>query len=275
VAIANVRKGLAAHPDSPVLETQLASFHMQRGETDEAVAVYEHGLGHSPKNEYLRSGLIRALLKLDRRDDAIAKARAWLAQDPDALYLKGMLGVVLTQAGQAEEAETLLRAALADHVPHPWVHYSLALIAYHRKDLPVAASELQAELAAFPGDPDQGLLLGRILFEAKRFAEAAEAFRVVAEGDDKPIEGRIGWAQATLEAGDAPKALELLTPVLDVQKDNPTVLAIHHRILTKLGRTDEAEQVNKRFKSAVQKLQKRMEHAAPQGARGAVPPGAP
>jgi hypothetical protein len=39
------------------------------------------------------------------------------------------------------------------------------------------------------------------------------------------------------------------------------VLAIQHRILTKLGRTEEAEQVDKQFKSAVQKLQKRMESA--------------
>jgi choline-sulfatase len=271
VAIANVERGLAAHPDSTVLETQLATFHMQKGDAATALAVYEKALGHAPANEYLRSGLIRALLKLDRRDDAIAKARAWLAQDPNALYMKGMLGVVLTQAGQAQEAETLLREAVADHVPHPWVRYSLALIAYHRKDLRTAATELEAELAAFPGDADQGLLLGRILFEEKRFAEAAEAFRAVAQAESKPIDGRTGWAQATLEAGDPAQALEILTPILEVQKDNPTVLAIHHRILTKLGRTDEAEQVNKRFKSAVQKLQKRMETAAPRGARSASP----
>jgi len=260
-AIDNVEEGLKAHPDSTVLETQLATFHMQRGDADKALAVYEQALVHSPKNEYLRSGVIRALLKLDRRDDAIAKARAWLAQDPDALYMKGMLGVVLTQAGKAAEAETLLKESLADPIPRPWVHYSLGLIAYHRKDLKTAADELALEQAAFPGDADQGLMRGKILFEDKRFAEAADAFRIVAEGEDKPIEGRIGWAQATLEAGDANKALEILTPLLDTQKENPTVLAIHHRILTKLGRTAEAEQVDKQFKSAVQKLQKRMESA--------------
>jgi arylsulfatase A-like enzyme/tetratricopeptide (TPR) repeat protein len=261
VAIANVEKGLAAHPDSTVLETQLATFHLQRGDAAKALAVYEKALGHSPTNEYLRSGVIRALLKLDRRDDAIAKARAWLAQDPGALYMKGMLGVVLTQAGQAGEAERLLKESLQDPIPRPWIHYSLALIAYHRKDLKTAANELELELAAFPGDAEQQILRGRILFEDKRFAEAAEAFRIVAESEDKSVEGRIGWAQATLEAGDAEKALELLTPVLEVQKDNPTVIAIHHRILTKLGRTAEAEQVDKQFKSTVQKLQKRMESA--------------
>jgi predicted Zn-dependent protease len=263
-AIENVEKGLKAHPDSAVLETQLATFYMQQGDAAKALAVYEQGLTHSPKNEYLRSGVIRALLKLDRRDDAIAKARAWLAQDPDAAYMKGMLGVVLTQAGKAAEASTLLKESLVDPIPRPWVHYSLALIAYHDKDLKTAADELQLELAAFPGDADQGLMLGKILFEDKRFAEAAEAFRTVAEAEQKPIEGRIGWAQATLEAGDANKALELLTPLLETQKDNPTVLAIHHRILTKLGRTAEAEQVDKQFKSAVQKVQKRMESAKAQ-----------
>jgi hypothetical protein len=102
------------------------------------------------------------------------------------------------------------------------VHYSLALIAYHDKDLETAADELALELAAFPGDPDQGLMRGKILFEDKRFAEAAATFQVVAEGEDKPIEGRIGWAQATLEAGDANKALEILAPLLETQKDNPT-----------------------------------------------------
>jgi tetratricopeptide (TPR) repeat protein len=168
---------------------------------------------------------------------------------------------VLTQAGQAAEAERLLKESLEDPIPRPWIHYSLALIAYHRKDLKTAANELELELAAFPGDAEQQILRGRILFEDKRFAEAAEAFRIVAESEDKPVEGRIGWAQATLEAGDAQKALELLTPVLDVQKDNPTVIAIHHRILTKLGRTAEAEKVDKQFKSTVQKLQKRMESA--------------
>src|SRR6185295_1490448 len=92
-AIEDVEKGLKAHPDSTVLEAQLAMFYMQQGDAAKALAVYERGLTHSPKNEYLRSGVIRALLKLDRRDDAIAKARAWLAQDPSALYMKGMLGV--------------------------------------------------------------------------------------------------------------------------------------------------------------------------------------
>ena len=217
---------LAAPPelrDEPRLKRQLASELYLTGDLDAALATTESLLAAQPDNQFL--ALLRALVlsAQGQSEEALATVATLRARDPEDAALAGTEARLLQRLGRTDEAARAL-GALASRL--------------ESKGKTASAAEVRLELA-------------RLLFEARRFAEAAAAVRPLTSGasgtfgsgsaTDPAIPAIAG--QAALVEADALLALGRHGEALDLlvrQPASPLVAAKRAEALFRAGREEEA-----------------------------------
>lgn len=137
----------AAHPELAVVQHQLGSALLRAGRMDEAVAVFQAARDRYPAEPDLALALADALMRAGRTDDAATQIN-------DA--------IALTAAVDAP-----MRAA---------AHQLAARIALARHDAATASEHARAAQEADPDVPVEQFVLGRLLYDDGKYAEASEAF---------------------------------------------------------------------------------------------------
>ncbi len=140
---------------------------------------------------------------------AIRLYREFLSEHPNAAEIRSNLGAALVRDGRIDEAIDEYQAALKDVPNNTRIRTNLAL-GYYK--------------------------LGRI-------SEAAHEFELVNEKDPLELKPALLLAECFLQSDQAGKAVDLLTPLVDVYPDERAVSYLLGAALLRLDRTEEAKQV--------------------------------
>jgi len=125
------------------------------------------------------------------------------------------LGTAYEKTGDRDRAEAAYKEAFALEPHNPTVAYNLARLRYQDGDLATAELRVRASLAAFP-TPEAHALLGRILLDTDRIAEAERALQLALERDPRLIQAIYWRAMAAERAGRVAAAIELYRRALEL-----------------------------------------------------------
>jgi len=221
---------LAQSPPSAETRFSTGVMHLREGRVDLALEEFKRAAKEDPKNPYFQKGLGLAYASKREWKDAIACFRKALELNPYYVDVRNDLGSALVGSGDREAGKKEFIAAFSDPTnptpeisarnlgqvyleeknypeainwfrtslsrnkdyPDPYLGLGEALVGAGR--LEEAVAQLEAGVAAVPGDPGLHLALGQALFRAGRFTEAKPQLE---EAMKKDPAGPVGREAAT------------------------------------------------------------------------------
>ncbi|MEM7621821.1 MAG: tetratricopeptide repeat protein [Planctomycetota bacterium] len=245
-AMIALREGLAEHNFDPRVARELASRLLNADRLDEARAVIEEARTRHPDDE----GLVRigSLLTSDTVADAVAQ----LIEDSDIPPIQKALGQyrVFNRAGRTAEANEYLDQAIAIDADDPAVLEVRFRNAVVSRDL-----ELAGEIAGIAEDVNADSMNGvsyaaRLAAAEGRAEDAVQLFEEAIETGraDANVYRALAVTQRSVGRNNA--ALESFTRALEIRPDDTATIFQYVSMLASLGRTDEALEAARRFRSA-------------------------
>ncbi|MCP3957846.1 MAG: tetratricopeptide repeat protein [bacterium] len=221
-------------PEDPQWPYFLGHVRRRRGETEAAVASFEETLALQGTDVPTLVWLGRLLVERNLADDAEPYLTSALGLDPSCAPALFLLGQIAAQRQDHEEAVRRYEQALALQPEASRIHYPLAQ-AYRalgdveraeahlklRGDEQVAlADPLLSALSGLARDSRRLEQQGVELFQARRFAEAAERLREAVETDPDNVSARLNLGSALGAMGDAAGAADAFEEVVQRQPGN-------------------------------------------------------
>ena len=248
--------------------------HFALGRFDESRKLLDKALAQSPEYPDALLGLARIAARNRQLDEARSLIDRAVAADPgnlDGWLLKADLHLALKQPKAAEDAYNKLlilypdnlaaRLNLAsmriadDNLPEAFEHVDRALrvaptnaranflravIAYRQGNSVAALTSITAAHKLAPNDPSVQLLAGTILYARGAYQNAQGPLLRLLQKTPIHIPARKLYAGALLKTGQAGRALEILTPTLEVDPHDPLLLAMVGEAHLRLGNAAEA-----------------------------------
>ena len=188
-ALAEYRLGLQRGEDRDLAEQGMAELHLLRGESDEAVALYDELLARQPGSAKLWNERGVALHQAGRYVDAQESYRAAIGCEPNNSLALNNLGVALYHAGQPEPAFDLFRRALDVNGSFVKARLNEALLLYKGKRMQLSLEAYRKVLTVEPDHPVAWNGVGLVLAELRKFDDARNSFA-------RAIEARPSFAEA-------------------------------------------------------------------------------
>jgi len=231
----------------------LAKLDQLDGNADEAIRRYRAAAALRPDYVAVHVSLGNLFLELNRLQDAKLSFAAALKiheQSPAAYY--GLGQVALSSRSYGEALEYFKRAlALAPEANR--IHYSLAMAYRGLTDPDNARTHLaqQGSVGVRAADPlVDGLqelitgervyiIRGRLAFEAKRYAEAADEFRKAIASRPESVAAHVNLGAALTQTGDLKSAAEQFEETLRIDPNNTTA---HYNLAALFAKENKHEQ---------------------------------
>ncbi len=266
---------LRAHPGNLELLSMAGTLHGMRGETRQAIDIFQkilkkapdhaathHSLGAALQAEgrlpdaarcyrkalHLQPGFTRAHNDLGvvnqlmgKLTEAAASYRAALAQQPGLALTWYNLGCVLQKLDKLDEAERCLLRALELKPGFPEALNTLGITLQSMKRNQEAASRYQAAIDMRPGYVDALINLGSISLSTPFQPEKAiDCFQAAARSDPGNSRAFLGLGNALRECGRVDEALSSYEQCLRLEPGNPDIVAKIASIKEQQGRHQEA-----------------------------------
>jgi len=222
-AVVLARGAFSESPDDHIICLHLANILAARGETDEAVSLFEDLVKRQPQfSEALRGhGALLSDLKLwDRAAEMYLRALKIREGDADT-WLN--LGNARLAQGQPVPAEEALRQALKLRPDFPFARNSLATALRGQGKLADARKEAEALLRLSPGYAEGHSTLGSILHRMGNLKEAERAYRRALEYKPDLLQANFNLA-LVLGESHPDQAIDLYRRVLKVSPDDVEAL---------------------------------------------------
>jgi tetratricopeptide (TPR) repeat protein len=222
-----------------------AAYHLVRGEREKAVKDFDELLKRDPTNVAVRQALAEALLALDKYDLALEHANKAIdmAQDP----ADQSVGYILR--AQIYEAQNKIKEALADteqalkkDPTNVVALLTQARLHLGKDDLAAAREAVDRVLRVDPNRPNAILLRSLILARQGRYQDAIADIRLLLLSNPKNVELRLQLASLLVADHRPRKAIELLTELLNEDKNNVSALRARGDAFLGVGKHAEAIQ---------------------------------
>ncbi len=228
-----VRQAIALKPDLPLLHEDLGSVLALQERYAEAVPCFEQAIRLEPQLPLAHKKLGQALAALGRGSEADEAFEEFFDRDP----ARGKVAVALDhlRAGRKEEALDTLRAALRENADNVDALRLLAQL-YWREDKQLSDAEalLRRVTQLKPGHTMAWTMLGGILLESNRHAEAMECYVAAIRTDPACAVAWSGLGITHSHAGDVEKAIEAFERAISLRPGNANVhLSYGHALKTR------------------------------------------
>lgn len=226
-----------AAPANELITAMLSDTLVRAGRPERAVAMLRTRRGVAELGPILLGALARAEAASGRPAEASAAFRDQLRATPDDLEARRSQVELLLRGNDAAGARQSVQDAL-DRLPGTLTLLTALVEIERRIAGPDAAIALARRLRAMPQQmPNAGLLEGNLLLQARRFAEARDAYAAeFARAPSSPLAQRLALAQAALGDSTAPG----LRAWLDAHPDDADAAQVLARLDVQSGRFDEA-----------------------------------
>lgn len=250
-AASAVEAALQADPANLMARLMSARFTASRGEVDAALQKVEVLLADNSKN----AGALHLkgeLLQLGRKDEAAAVPlfQAALAADPKFVSSHLALMNISARKSDVPGYESQLKAMAASLPKHPETMFAEIQLALAKNDLPAAKQKSEQLLLLAPDNGRALYLAGVTQLRAKSLVVAEGHLAKAVQQAPEAAEPRRLLAQVHLDNGNATRALEVLSPLLNAQRPDLSALHIAGKAELQQGRIAQAEAFFKRAVAA-------------------------
>ena len=185
------------------LRSDLAYFHLQLGDVDDALAYWRETIRLAPESASGYYDLGTLLMNQGQLAEAAANLREAARLDPGHSDAHNNLGGVLVRQGEAQEAVGHFRAAVAARPGNAAAHSNLARQLDERGDVGEALTHYQAALALGLDDTEVYGRVASLLGREQRFVEAIEYYEEVLKRDANSVPALVdlAWILSTAPGG--------------------------------------------------------------------------
>jgi serine/threonine-protein kinase len=243
-----IRYYTAARSIRPEVAHELAHALVGKGESDEAIAVFQELARLRPGNGRHLLCLGRTLQDRGRAqeataalDDAIAALREHILQRPDDAWAHGNLGLALLQQGKLDEAIAEHKEAIRIKPDLASSHHSLGVIfCDYTHDYGAAIAAFREAIRLQPDDANAHNSLGVALSNQGKWEEA-----IVEDREAIRIKPDLAWAHSNLgwHLQNVGKLDEAIAECREAIRLNPADADAHHNLgiaLSNQGKWEEA-----------------------------------
>lgn len=224
----SVERGLKApNPSSQILAvvSQLGAAHIELGEIDKAVGLYERLKVWSALQAAPDVSIAQAYIQAKQYEKAALTAEAARAKYPGDPRLLRLQALAYQESGRADRAVTLLSEARKSGDDDPMMSVALAQAYADAARFDEAERELNTATTAFPDDVGVRFQLGALHERQKKYDQAEQAFRKALELDPEhgPTLNYLGYMLA--ERGERlDEAVRLINKALEIEPNNGSYL---------------------------------------------------
>ena len=163
------------------------------------------------------------------------------AKDPDNPDLAAKLAEQHLAVGDVKEAAKLAEAALTKKAAHPLASYVLARVQLGAGDGQSAHRTLENAVDVKAPEPKVLKLLGKLLFENKKFTEAAEVYELGRKAEPYESTWLVELGKAYTQGKNDAKLIDVLKELAPTNADDLSVRRKLAELLAKAGKHAEAE----------------------------------
>jgi tetratricopeptide (TPR) repeat protein len=218
-AIATLRSAIDSRPDWAQAHFVLGTALAVKGDRTAARTELARALEIDASLTEAHQVLAQVHAGLGEHEYAIEEARFYLRERPDAIPMRIVLAQSLVRLRQPDEALGELRSIPEDERT-PEVHYAIGKILLHQGKFDEARPELEAALAALPGNADVLQTMMGLDRRQGRFEESsARIAEAVAADPENPALQRLS-GRALLGAGKGPEAEAAFKRAVELAPDD-------------------------------------------------------
>jgi len=249
-----LEKLLADDPNDPKTAANAVRFYLGAGDAAAAERVLRSAVEADPEDPQALFSLAQFQSRtLGKPDLAERTLTDFLNANPENREAKVMLGTFYEGVGRVDDARGLYRQvieAAPDSEEALAARNRIAATLALAGDNAAAVSELDAVLAADPGNAAAQLLLGEIAFAEGRFTEAVSQLRGAVRESPGNEAALLLLARSHAALGEQPLAEDVYRRVLEVSPANTDALAELAVSLQNRGQVEEAEALYRRLLAA-------------------------
>lgn len=243
-------EALAADPAEAHARVGLARTHLFKGDAKAAEAEAREAIQRTPTFADAHAVLADALLLQGRADESVAALREAIRQAPAAVNYHFALVSQLLRQNKVEDAEAALKAMQAAAGGHPSTRYLKALMDFRNNRLVEARDELLQVLRQAPQYLPAELLAGTVLVRLNEHALGRTHLSRVLERAPGAVMARQALVVSHLATGEAPRALELLQPLLQMPEPDARLLGLAGQVFLANGDFERSEEYFARASTA-------------------------
>lgn len=239
-----LRQARAMRPQRLLAEMldQLGRAYQWLEDAEGAARVYEDAVSLMPSSSGFQARLAQAYVDAERHEDAgrlLARARG---ANPGNLTLAIIEADLHGRQGDLDRGETLLLDMLSTNRDAARAHLALASFYSEHDRLREAILVLESARQQFPGETSILFLLGAVLEQSDRFADAEQAFRRVLDRDPEHAQALNYLGYMLADRGDRlDESVALIARAVETDPHNGSYLDSLGWAYFKLDRLDLAE----------------------------------
>jgi tetratricopeptide (TPR) repeat protein len=198
-AMAIFQKAVEAAPDNANAHYNLGNAFLSKGKVDEATAQFQKALEINPDLAEAHSNLGKVLAQQGQMDAAMVQFQEALEINPDLVQARTNLGNAFLSKGQVDEAVAQFQKALEINPNFAGAHSNLGYAFIQKGQVDEAIAQFQNALAIDPQDTDAHDGLGIALLQKNRVDQAIIQFGEVLRLNpgDTDAQDNLAKAQAT------------------------------------------------------------------------------
>ena len=230
-ALSTLAAGASRFAENGAISERMGRLHLQRGDLDAAAGALEAALAADPDSARLRGKLALVRERQGRLEEAVKLVAEAAASCPDDGDLHLRLASLLLRLERFEHAEAALRRALDLDAARPETFVKLSQALAGQERVGEAVDLLERGAQRFPGNAGILQRKGALLFQSRRFGEAAETLAAALSHEHGLPATHILLANALDELGETEAAAEAIVNAMRLYPDNaslPTRLAALH-----------------------------------------------
>ncbi len=187
-------------------EGLLGNMYAEGGDAEKALEAYARCLELNPSQPYIQYRYGTLLAEAFRYSEAEVALQAAIDLDPAFIEPALELANIYVESGRAEDAMPVLEGALNATPDNLSVLAALAQVYLETGHLDEGIRVLEDRKSRGPLPREAEILLGRLYYEAKDYAEATAIFSALFEKESKSPELARILGEVSLRAGDAEKS---------------------------------------------------------------------
>jgi tetratricopeptide (TPR) repeat protein len=248
-AINLYQKSLEIKSDNDGAQTNLGTALFKIGKTDEAIACFEKALQINSKLAETHNNYGHLLFQIGRTDEALSHYMKALEINPSYPEVHNNLAVLLEKIGRIDEAIDHYQKALVMSPNVAEVQNNLATLLAKIGRPDEAITHFQKALKINPGYPEALYSFGVLLARAGRTDEAIALYRKALEINPQNYEVHCNLGNALFQTGRADESIDEFQKALEI---NPNYADAHNNLGNALFQTGHLDDAILHFKKALE-----------------------